>query len=66
MTTELIRGRLMEIDGEHLIIRTPEGETLALLSEGLGIDEAWVRTWLGVGAMCFTVIDGVVKEVSKE
>jgi hypothetical protein len=66
MATELIRGRLMEIDGEHLIIRAPEGETLALLSQGLGIDEAWIKTWLGVGGMCFTVTDGVVVEVSKE
>ncbi len=69
MTTELIWGRLMQIDGEHLIIttntRTPEGEILALPSEGLGIDETWVKTWLGVGGMCFTVIDGVVKEVSR-
>ncbi len=70
MTTELIWGRLMAVDGEHLIIfttmHTPEGETLALPSEELSIDEAWIKTWLGVGGIRFTVIDGVVKEVSRE
>ena len=69
MTTELIWGTLMAVDGEHLIIntstRTPEGETMALPSEELGIDEEWVETWLGVGGIRFTVVGGVVKEISR-
>lgn len=67
MKAEIVRGYLKAVDGENLTIytttRTPEGETLTFPSEGLGIDEKWFRTWSDQEAR-FTVIDGVVKEVS--
>ncbi len=64
MKAEIIRGYLKAVDGENLTIyTTPEGETLTFPSEGLGIDEKWFRAWSDQEAR-FTVIDGVVKEVS--
>ncbi len=70
MKAELIWGTLMEVDGEKLTIstttHTPEGEILVFPSEGLGIDERWVNTWLGYKNARFKVIDGVVKEVSEK
>jgi len=57
------------VDGDNLTIytttHTPEGETLTYPSEGLGIDEKWFRTWSEREAR-FTVIDGVVKEISEK
>lgn len=69
MKAELIWGTLIAVDGENLTIsttsHTPEGETLVLPSQGLGINESWINTWLGTGGVRFTVIDGVVKDVSE-
>jgi len=69
MKAELLSGTLMGLDGENLTIyttsHTPEGETLIFPSEGLGINEGWLKSWLGYKGARFTVIDGVVKEVSE-
>lgn len=69
MKAELIWGTLMRVDGENVAIHTtahtPEGETLVFPSEGLGINEEWVKSWLGHINARFTVIDGVVKNVAE-
>ena len=68
MKAELILGYLKAVDGEKLTIytttHTPEGETLVLPSEGLGINEKWFRTW-SVREAQFTIIDGVVKDIDQ-
>ena len=68
MKAEIIRGFLKAVDGDNLTIftttHTPEGEILPFPHEGLGIDENWFRTWSKQEAR-FTIIDGVVKEVSE-
>lgn len=69
MKAEIIWGYLKAVDSDNLTIytttHTPEGETLTYPSEGLGIDEKWFRTWSEREAR-FTVIDGVVKEISEK
>lgn len=69
MKAEMIWGTLLAVDGENLTIdtttHTPEGETLVFPSEGLGINEEWVKSWLGCRGTRFTIIDGMVKEVSE-
>lgn len=63
MKAEIIRGKLIAVDGEELTIATsdyPEGQIYE--SEGLGIDEKWMKTWLGEWAD-WVIIDRIVKGV---
>lgn len=63
MKAEIIRGNLIAVDGEELTIGSsdyPEGKNYE--SEGLNIDEEWVKTWLG-GWADWVIIGGVIKSV---
>lgn len=62
MKAELIRGKLIAVDGEKLTLEEPDSSQRKFPSEGLNVDEAWIKTYLG-SWQDWTVIDGVVKEL---
>lgn len=62
MKAELIRGKLLAVDDEKLTLEEPDGSQRKFPHEGLNIDEAWIRTYLG-SWQDWTVIDGVIKEL---
>lgn len=62
MKAELIRGKVIAVDEKKLTLEEPDGAQSKLPYEGLNIDEAWIRTYLG-SWQDWVVIDRVIKEM---
>lgn len=63
MKAEIIRGRLIAVNGDKLTIAhadIPDGDIYRC--EDIDVDEKWTRTWLGEWAD-WVIINGAVKEV---
>ena len=64
MKAKIFRGKLIRIDDDQLTFVDPEGDEEIYSSEGLDIDEAWAKTYLGSWLDC-TIIDGIVKSIGQ-